>query len=348
MATSVAETVTTQPSPSSVGPPQTVISCPDCQLVEVTGVVDGDTLDTNVGKVRFFGIDTPERGDECFTEATEFTQLLVGDQVRLQDGPRLEDAYGRRLAYVFDSSGNSIDVQLIAGGFATAWTRDGQHRDVLIGLEESARSNNAGCLWGEFAPIPITQPGATPSPLPTPTVIVNYQPTENDFLRAWGAREPWIPLPASRSFSGWIDETELVFRLYTAIWIIDTANKNGALTRESFNSFVSRSPLDLSVRPRQALLALLEHPQGVVDNASWMYEPRSNWEASLGCALAYVEGRRRSGVSWEFFGSGGTVVESCDQGSTRPPPWVSYLSQSEVERDRDWIEYLAQRWGGIE
>ncbi|HIF08871.1 MAG TPA: ABC transporter ATP-binding protein, partial [Sneathiellales bacterium] len=33
--------------------------------------------------------------------------------------------------------GNSIDVQLIAGGFAKAWTRDGQHRDVLVGLEES-------------------------------------------------------------------------------------------------------------------------------------------------------------------------------------------------------------------
>lgn len=150
VATSVAETVTTQPSPSSVGPPQTVISCPDCQLVEVTGVVDGDTLDTNVGKVRFFGIDTPERGDECFTEATEFTQLLVGDQVRLQDGPRLEDAYGRRLAYVYDASGNSIDVQLVAGGLATAWTQDGQHKDVLIGLEESARSNQAGCLWNRL------------------------------------------------------------------------------------------------------------------------------------------------------------------------------------------------------
>ena len=34
--------------------------CTDCQLVDVTKVIDGDTLDTSVGRVRFFGIDTPE------------------------------------------------------------------------------------------------------------------------------------------------------------------------------------------------------------------------------------------------------------------------------------------------
>ncbi|MBP38035.1 MAG: thermonuclease family protein [Dehalococcoidia bacterium] len=67
--------------------------------------------------------------------------------MRLEDGLRLEDTYGRRLAYVFGSSGNGINVQLIAGGFARAWTRDGQHREVLVGLEESAKANRAGCLW---------------------------------------------------------------------------------------------------------------------------------------------------------------------------------------------------------
>jgi micrococcal nuclease len=152
VSTSVAGTIGAQSNseqqlPVSDGSPQTSIYCPDCQLVEVTGVVDGDTIDTSIGRVRFFGVDTPERGEECFTEATEFTRLLVGSQVRLEDGPRLEDTYGRRLAYIFDSSGNSIDVQLIAGGFAVAWTRDGQHRDVLVELAESAKVNRAGCLW---------------------------------------------------------------------------------------------------------------------------------------------------------------------------------------------------------
>ena len=121
--------------------------CTDCQLVDVTKVVDGDTLDTSVGRVRFFGIDTPEKGDQCFQEATNFTRIAAGTKVRLETGPRRTDSYGRRLAYVYDSSGDSIDAQLISGGFAVAWTRDGQHRDYLTSLEENARRTRTGCLW---------------------------------------------------------------------------------------------------------------------------------------------------------------------------------------------------------
>ena len=62
-----------------------------------------------------------------------------------EDGPRLTDTYGRRLAYAHDSL--SIDVLLIGEGLAKAWTRDGQHRDTLLSLEQSARDNGAGCLW---------------------------------------------------------------------------------------------------------------------------------------------------------------------------------------------------------
>jgi endonuclease YncB( thermonuclease family) len=129
------------------GPPQTVINCLACPLVDVTRVIDGDTIDTSGGRVRFYGIDTPERGEACFSEATAATERLAGSKVRLEDGPRLTDSFNRRLAYVFDASGNSIDVQLVAGGFARAWTQDGQHRDVLVGPERSARSSGAGCLW---------------------------------------------------------------------------------------------------------------------------------------------------------------------------------------------------------
>jgi endonuclease YncB( thermonuclease family) len=114
--TAIAETVTALGTPTQLpgvefGPPATSIFCPGCQLVDVNGIVDGDTIDTSIGRVRFFGVDTPERGEACFTEATEFTRLLVGGQVRLEDGPRLEDTFGRRLAYVYDASGNSIDIQ---------------------------------------------------------------------------------------------------------------------------------------------------------------------------------------------------------------------------------------------
>jgi len=79
--TAVAETVSAQGTPTqlpgvALGPPATSIFCPGCKLVDVTGIVDGDTIDTSIGRVRFFGIDTPERGEACFTEATEFARML--------------------------------------------------------------------------------------------------------------------------------------------------------------------------------------------------------------------------------------------------------------------------------
>jgi len=98
--------------------------------------------------VRFYGIDTPEQGEPCFRDATEAARRFLGSVVRLEDGPRRTDGFGRRLAYVYDAFGNSIDVQMVAGGYARAWTRDGQHRDALVALEVSAESNGAGCLWG--------------------------------------------------------------------------------------------------------------------------------------------------------------------------------------------------------
>ena len=107
-------------------PPQTVIHCPDCQLVDVNRVIGGDTLDTSIGRVRFYGVNTPERAESA--SAAEATRRLVGSQVRLEDGPRQQDQFGRRLAYLYDEAVSSIDVRLIAEGAALAWKQDGQHR----------------------------------------------------------------------------------------------------------------------------------------------------------------------------------------------------------------------------
>jgi len=138
---------TSSEPPIGSGLPQTEINCPDCPLVDVNRVIDGDTIDTTIGRVRFYGVDTPERAEPCFSEATAATERFAGSQVRLEDGPRLRDSFDRRLAYVYDVSGNSIDVQLVAGGYARAWTQDGQHRNLLIGLEQTALEGRTGCLW---------------------------------------------------------------------------------------------------------------------------------------------------------------------------------------------------------
>ena len=118
---------------------------------QVARIVDGDTLDVLIDgvkhRVRLFGVDTPERGEPCYKEATERTRQLSGDVVRIEAGPRKEDRYGRLLFYLYTEAGESIDTKLIQEGLGTAWTRDGQHRNGLIETETEARRNRSGCLW---------------------------------------------------------------------------------------------------------------------------------------------------------------------------------------------------------
>ena len=51
------------------------------------------------------------------------------------------------LAYVYTDDGLGIDEILIREGLATAWTRDGQHRDYLVGLEREARGQEPLAPW---------------------------------------------------------------------------------------------------------------------------------------------------------------------------------------------------------
>ncbi len=129
------------------GTPTTDLTCEDCPAFAVTRVIDGDTIDTNVGRIRIFGADTPEIGERCFAEATEEMLHLAGNVVRGERGPRDFDPFGRNLYYVYTESGESIDELLVTNGLARAWRQDGQHRDLLIAAENDARRNNVGCLW---------------------------------------------------------------------------------------------------------------------------------------------------------------------------------------------------------
>ena len=134
------------PVPTPVEP-QTTLRCTGCPITTVIGIIDGDTLDTALGRVRLFGIDTPERGEACYNQATERMRVLAGSQVRFESGPRAQDQGGRLLLYVYTETGMSIDEALIREGLALAWTRDGQHRDLLVALAREAQTTGTGCLW---------------------------------------------------------------------------------------------------------------------------------------------------------------------------------------------------------
>jgi len=121
------------------------------QAARVIRIVDGDTLHADIGgrdeTIRFYGTNATEVGQPCSAEATARLRALAGTQVRLRPDARERDRYGRLLRYVYTIDGRSIDAQMVAEGFAHAWTMDGALRFAIIALELRAQDAHAGCLW---------------------------------------------------------------------------------------------------------------------------------------------------------------------------------------------------------
>lgn len=121
------------------------------ESARVVRVIDGDTIVVDLAgreeHVRYYGINTTERGQACYQEAKDRNQQLIGASVLLLPDARDRDRYGRLLRYVFDAIGASVDAELIGEGLAYAWREDGAYRDELVAEEEAAHAAQAGCLW---------------------------------------------------------------------------------------------------------------------------------------------------------------------------------------------------------
>jgi len=120
----------------------------------VTRVVDGDTIRVRINgvtyKVRYIGMDTPERGDPCYKAASDLNAAYVaGQTVYLEKDVREVDRYGRLLRYVWTADGVLVNVALVRRGYALAYTfpPDVKYETQILAAQRSARNNNAGCLW---------------------------------------------------------------------------------------------------------------------------------------------------------------------------------------------------------
>lgn len=108
------------PTPTAPGPPAP-------QPVQLLRVVDGDTVDDQIGehqrRVRLLGIDTPER-DECgHDDATDHLDALLADAIITLSHDAAadqEDQYGRLLGYL-DADDHDVGIILINEGLAAAW-----------------------------------------------------------------------------------------------------------------------------------------------------------------------------------------------------------------------------------
>jgi len=109
---------------SSDGTADNTFSGVSASDVEVSGtcykVVDGDTIDVEgVGRIRFVGVNTPERGESGYKEAKDFVkEMCLGKTVGLDiDDAKNKDKYDRTLAVVY-VDGVNLNQELLKKGYA--------------------------------------------------------------------------------------------------------------------------------------------------------------------------------------------------------------------------------------
>ena len=115
----------------------------------VRRVIDGDTIVlANGSRVRYIGIDTPERGEPFFDQATEVNRRLVeGRRVQLLKDQSDKDRFGRLLRYVL-AGDILVNAELVREGLAEAkrYEPDVKFADCFDALMLEARENRRG-LW---------------------------------------------------------------------------------------------------------------------------------------------------------------------------------------------------------
>ena len=119
----------------------------------VTRVIDGDTVEVKMSgdiySVRYIGIDTPERNQTGYQEASNVnSELVTGRTVVLEKDVSEVDRYGRLLRYVW-VDGHMVNAILVATGFAhdAIYPPDTQYATDFFVLERYAKNERVG-LWG--------------------------------------------------------------------------------------------------------------------------------------------------------------------------------------------------------
>jgi micrococcal nuclease len=146
---------TTTPASTPTLPPSSMLCIWQTnprEIATVVDVVDGDTikvdLDGETYKVRYIGMDTPERDRPFYEEATAKNAGLVdGQTVLLVKDVSETDKYDRLLRYVFVGD-TFVNFELVNQGYAEAATfpPDISCEGMFRAAEADARSHERG-LW---------------------------------------------------------------------------------------------------------------------------------------------------------------------------------------------------------
>jgi endonuclease YncB( thermonuclease family) len=158
----------------------------------VTRVVDGDTVELGgIGKVRLIGVDTPERGEECYEEATDYLEDRIGGElVRYRYQAERTDRYDRALLDIY-MGGRVVSVDIAKAGWGEELTIQPNDRYAgrIAAAEERAREAPRG-KWAGCLEEPEREPEPEPAPARRPP-----EPDEGDSEGRGGGGGGSLPDP---------------------------------------------------------------------------------------------------------------------------------------------------------
>ena len=135
--------------------PSLLICCGDSFSGKCIGVSDGDTIKVmysgKAERIRLYGVDSPEKGQDFWKSAKQFTsEMVFGKTVEVR--PIDRDRYGRTVAWV-SVNGKSLNRELVAAGLAWWYKHYAPKEKDLRDLELKARKEKVG-IWSRPDPIP--------------------------------------------------------------------------------------------------------------------------------------------------------------------------------------------------
>ncbi len=119
------------------------------EVGRVVNVIDGDTIDVDINgsveRIRYVGVNTPERDEPCYAEAKRANEAMVsGQTVSLVRDVSETDRYDRLLRFVYVGS-TFVNAELVRSGWAEAvvYEPDDAHHDEFVSLESAPSTKNS-------------------------------------------------------------------------------------------------------------------------------------------------------------------------------------------------------------
>lgn len=123
--------------------------------VRVVGISDGDTFtainqDKLQLKIRIYGIDAPEKGQDFGNRAKQaLSDLVMGKDILID--VQSMDSWGRYIAYVFTPEGEDVSLVMLQEGMAWHFAKY-DSTEKYARAESRARSSRTG-LWSITNPV---------------------------------------------------------------------------------------------------------------------------------------------------------------------------------------------------